>query len=240
MQGLSHRPALGYPFLLAGSTLFRSVSRHSFQPLFQTVPGYLEVVLALQPHPERGRVSEEAREQQSRLRRDGPFPVDDGVNPPRVHAYGLGQPVLGDLHRQQELFIENLSRVDGRHFLGYFIPIYHGNPLSVVVGYLHLVGFSFAPDKADPPLVVDADAVLPPSISRQGLQPVPWGRSQVVEATGVVQDHQLHLRPALNVGRKSADPATLGNGLGVPVPIASDHALIIVCYTIMVNRYERR
>ena len=38
-------------------------------------------------------------------------------------------------------------------------------PYSVVVHYLHFVGVSLTPNKADTPLIVDANAVLPVSVS---------------------------------------------------------------------------
>ena len=209
--------------------------RYRVQPLSHAVLGYLKVILALQPQPERGGVSEEAREQQCRLRCDRPLPVNDRVNPAWVYAYGLGQPILGDLHREQELFVENLSRVNGRQSLLYVVDIPHGRSFLVIVHNFDLIGVPFAPHEADAPLVVDADAELTCSISRERLQAIPRRRSQVVDGSGIVQHHQLHLRSALNIVRNLADTATFSDSLSVSVPVTPDHLPMIVCYTISVN-----
>src|SRR5437588_12688305 len=48
----------------------------------------------------------------------------------------------------------------------------------VIVDDFHVVAMTFAPDKADAPLIIDSDRVLSFPISSQGLQLVPWRLSQ--------------------------------------------------------------
>jgi hypothetical protein len=51
----------------------------------------------------------------------------------------------------------------------------------MIVDDLHVLGASDRPPKTEPPLIVDADAVLTPLVTRQGLKPIPWRRSQEIE-----------------------------------------------------------
>ena len=54
----------------------------------------------------------------------------------------------------------------------------------VIVDNLDIIGIAVVPTKTEPPLVVDANAVLPLSVGSQGLQSIP-GR-----ACHVSQDHR--------------------------------------------------
>jgi hypothetical protein len=54
----------------------------------------------------------------------------------------------------------------------------------VVVHDLYIVGIPVLPSKADPPLFVDADAVLFTAITPQTLQPVPWCDREILERYG--------------------------------------------------------
>ena len=103
-----------------GSETFQHLGRvcHDFtQPFRQAVLRGFKVVLALQPHPEASGVPEEAREQQSGLRRDSPLSMDYGVNPAHIHANSLGKAVLGDAHWLEKLLIEDLPRMYWRQLL---------------------------------------------------------------------------------------------------------------------------
>ena len=73
----------------------------------------------------------------------------------------------------------------------------------MVVNYLHILGALRTPDKANSPLIVDADAVLPLSISFQSFQLIAWRRAQVIKNRGPIKLLQLSKRRALNI-----DPAT--------------------------------
>jgi hypothetical protein len=64
-------------------------------------------------------------------------------------------------------------------------------PLVVVVDDLYVFGPGVGPSEADPPLLVNPDAVLARAITRQLLQPVPRRHPQVRENLRGVQHGQL-------------------------------------------------
>jgi hypothetical protein len=66
-------------------------------------------------------------------------------------------------------------------------------PPSVVVHHLDLLHFAVLPHEADPILVVDPDAALPPSIAGKCLKVISRKRSQVVESVGCVKVGELAL-----------------------------------------------
>jgi hypothetical protein len=66
-------------------------------------------------------------------------------------------------------------------------------PPSVVVHDLDVLRFAVLPHEADPILVIDPDAVLPPPITAKGLEVIARKRAQVVESLGRVQLRQLAL-----------------------------------------------
>lgn len=55
------------------------------------------------------------------------------------------------------------------------------------------MGSVSSPDKADPPLLVDPDAVLSSPIPFQHLQPVSWRGEQVLEVRSVIEHGQFPL-----------------------------------------------
>ena len=99
--------------------------------------------------------------------------------------------------------------------------------VSVVIHYFNVISVSPAPDKANTPLVVDASAVLAVPISCKGLQPIPWGHPQIIQILGVIQDHQFHLCPMLDVLGVFPDTSPFGYRPSESVPIALDHESIV-------------
>jgi len=62
---------------------------------------------------------------------------------------------------------------------------------SVVIHNLHIKGIALLPDKTDPPLVIDADAVLARPVTLQSFQSVGGWYAQIIQVPGVVQHAQL-------------------------------------------------
>ena len=93
----------------------------------------------------------------------------------------------------------------------------------MVIHDLYLMGISLLPEKADPPPVVDADAMLAFPVSGKRLQTVPWGHPQIVQALGVVQDHQFGLGTALDVNGELPASFSVGNRFGIGVFVTLDH-----------------
>jgi hypothetical protein len=74
----------------------------------------------------------------------------------------------------------------------------------MIVYDLNFVSVALAPPKANPPLVVDADAVLAFTWALQGFERIAWWYSQLPQFCRRLQDQQLPSGIALNVRRKSA------------------------------------
>jgi len=81
------------------------------------------------------------------------------------------------------------------------------------------------PAKTSSPLVVDANAVLSGSITRQLLEAVSRWNTQVVEGGGRIKLDQLAQRNPLNGLRQPSDELPVEETLGILVPEAADHEL---------------
>ena len=57
---------------------------------------------------------------------------------------------------------------------------------SVIVRDLDVIGITIDEAKADAPLVVDRDRVLPAAISFESMKPVAWGNAQIAQLLGQV------------------------------------------------------
>jgi hypothetical protein len=74
----------------------------------------------------------------------------------------------------------------------------------MIVGDFDVPCCAVVPHKAEPPLIVDADAVLTLTISAQNFQTVARRRAEIVELTRGIQRQKLRADPALKLGRKPA------------------------------------
>jgi hypothetical protein len=93
----------------------------------------------------------------------------------------------------------------------------------MVVHDLNIVGIARSPTKTDPPLFVDADAVLAFAIPSQPLQPVPRRNPEVFENCGRVEHPELAECRPLDIGPQLLDWVSLEKALGVSIPEALDH-----------------
>jgi hypothetical protein len=100
-------------------------------------------------------------------------------------------------------------------------------PPSVVVHNLYVLRFAVLPHKADPILVIDPDAVLPPPITAKGLEVIARKHAQVVESLGRVQLRQLTLSDPSNVPEPTCR-VPLEQCLCISVPEGPDHLLSIL------------
>jgi hypothetical protein len=115
----------------------------------------LEVVARLQVHPEPLGSSEETSQPKRGIGADPPLAVHDLVDPPRRHRDRARQLVLAELQRLEELRKEDLARVHRWHDHVVLHVL-----LLVVVNDLDTFRPCLRPEEADPPLLVDPDAVL--------------------------------------------------------------------------------
>ena len=68
----------------------------------------------------------------------------------------------------------------------------------MIVHDLNVSGITTGPAEANPPLVVDTNTVLPRPITAQGLQTIPWNRSQIRNGSGGMHLIELSLRHRRN------------------------------------------
>ncbi len=90
-----------------------------------------------------------------------------------------------------------------------------------------MLGAARSPDKANPPLIVDADTVLARAAAAQGFQPIARRRGKVRQAFGGMQLPQLALRDALHVLGQAARKPAMEKPLGIPVSEGTDHRGLI-------------
>jgi hypothetical protein len=73
----------------------------------------------------------------------------------------------------------------------------------MIVSDFDLVCVPGHPDKADPPLIVNANTVLTLAASAQFLQTIRWRNTQIIQVYGIIQHAQFPQRNLLNIPRKS-------------------------------------
>jgi len=84
----------------------------------------------------------------------------------------------------------------------------------VIIHNLSFVRVPFPPNKAETPLVVDPNAVLPLPVAVQCLQPIPRGRCQVAQFRGAIQLPKLASPDLLDCPKAAARlPAVKSFGL---------------------------
>jgi hypothetical protein len=93
----------------------------------------------------------------------------------------------------------------------------------MVVNDLDVMRVTISPMETHPPLVIDANAVLPFTVPRQFLQPVPWRDSKVVKRVCGVKHDQFSLGRPLNVPRQLPCAFPPKDLLGLAIAEAPDH-----------------
>lgn len=175
----------------------------------------LEPYLEVEPEPLRG--TEVPREAQGRVSCYAPLAENDLVHAPRGNTDVLGEPVLAEAMRFEELGQEYLAGMDGSEFR-------HDGHLLVVVDDLDIERVGRAPDEADTPLLIDADAVLTSAIALERFEPVAWGHAKVGEGLGRIENYEFPKRNALEACRQPARATTLKERFRVGVAEGANHA----------------
>jgi hypothetical protein len=94
---------------------------------------------------------------------------------------------------------------------------------SVIVHNRHVGCVNADPTEANPPLIVDPNAVLSAPISSKRFQTIPWNRNQIGERSSRVQVVQLSLRYGSDPLEFPAE-FTARDLLGLPIQEAPNHA----------------
>ena len=96
----------------------------------------------------------------------------------------------------------------------------------MIVDDLDGMRVSVFPAEADPPLIVDSDAVLASSISGQFLQMIGWRNPEIAQRAGSIQNQQLSESDPLNT-RELLGMPSMKNLFGFLTAESLDHVLII-------------
>jgi len=97
----------------------------------------------------------------------------------------------------------------------------------MVVHYFYLLRVACPPKKADPPLVINPDAVLTLPISLQCFKSVRGWQTKIFQYGGSIYRVELHERALLNSGRKLPREPPMENSLGFPAAERLDHRSIV-------------
>jgi hypothetical protein len=98
------------------------------------------------------------------------------------------------------------------------------------------MGVAIAPRKTNAPLLVDADAVLPPSIASQRLKSISWQARERSNIGSGVQHVQFPKGLAFD-GPEPADGFPAEETLGVGAAERPNHTLKVYCYSLYVKQY---
>jgi hypothetical protein len=93
----------------------------------------------------------------------------------------------------------------------------------VIVNNFYVEGITVFPNKADAPLVVDANAVLPFSVALERLKAIAGRNLQVSQDSGSTEHSQFSKCHPLNVPGQFPRPFSLEKVLGLFVFKTSDH-----------------
>ena len=85
------------------------------------------------------------------------------------------------------------------------------------------VCISALPAKADAPLIIHANAVLPRAIALQLFQAIAGRYAKIVQTFCCVYDHELAQHRTLQLGGETSNPRSLEQPLGVGIGEALDH-----------------
>lgn len=92
----------------------------------------------------------------------------------------------------------------------------------MIIGDFDFIRSVSLPEKTNPPLIVDPDAMLPDPIRMQHLQPVSWWGTQVLEIRCVIEHGQFSLSGLPEAG-EFLDHLSCKELLRLFVPKPSDH-----------------
>ena len=96
-------------------------------------------------------------------------------------------------------------------------------PSSVIIDNLGVLCRASSPDKADSPLIVDPDTVLPLPVTDQHLDPIPWNRRQIFQFLSVIEHPQFSPRNRFDAF-EPASPFAVEQLLGLLGAERSNHA----------------
>lgn len=106
----------------------------------------------------------------------------------------------------------------------------------MVIDDFHINGVAVTPFEANPPLLIDTDAVLAFSITFQNLELIRDGNREVLQVFRGIQLLKLHQCPLLHVARQPPGVFTTPYSLGFLTAKGLDHGLIVTRHVTNVKR----
>src|SRR4051812_19213455 len=104
------------------------------QAVSEPIPFRLQIELSLEMEPESFGRAEVPGEAQGGIRANPSFSLHDLIDPPGRHADVPGQPILADLQRPEEIFLQDLTGMDWGQLV-----VRHGDSSSVVIDDLDIL-----------------------------------------------------------------------------------------------------
>lgn len=187
-----------------------------------TRPGNgIKLIGGLAVEPKRLAVAEIGGKTHGGVSGDAALSGKDVLDTALRHARVKSKARLTDTQGLKKVFIEDFARMDGGH------TVIHEKLLVVIDDFY---GFSVAvtPDKANSPLVVDADAVLTFAVAFKGFEPVSGRNAEILKRDGVVKDFELSHGRALQFRRKAFFPEAEEKTFGHAVFKAANHTKWII------------
>jgi hypothetical protein len=93
----------------------------------------------------------------------------------------------------------------------------------VIIDNLDVLCRASSPDKANSPLIVDPDTVLPLPVADQHLDPVPWDRREILQFLSIIKHPQFSPRNRFDAF-EPASPFAVEELLGLLGAKRSNHA----------------
>ncbi len=97
----------------------------------------------------------------------------------------------------------------------------------MVIDDLHVEDIALIPDKKDPPLVINADAVLTDTLPVKRFEAVGRRDAEVIQGSGIIEHSQFAPSHLLDIPRYSPGALPLPDLLSFPSAEALDHASTI-------------
>jgi hypothetical protein len=127
--------------------------------------------------------------------------MDNLVDPHGWNSYIFSKPVLANAHWLQKLLKQNFARMS-------WGKVSHGIT-SMIVSYFDVIHAVLMPFKANPPLIVNPNTVLPFPLSLQCFQVVCRRNPKVVKVSGSMDHNQFPFGNPLNVLRQFAGKTSI-------------------------------
>ncbi len=107
----------------------------------------------------------------------------------------------------------------------------------MIIRYLHDVRVSLAPSETYPPLIVNANAILSRTPSRQLFEPIARRNTQVFQSVGSIQNSKFSPSQAVQMRRKPARELSGKDALSFFIAETFDHKSMITQCALTVKRY---